>query len=70
MSRVKERREALGMRREGLAAKAGVSLSFILQLESQNPPDPSLDRSRRIARALDTTVDKLFPVDSREKARA
>ena len=61
MNKVKARRVALDMRKEELAAVAEISLSYVNLLESDDPPNPGLDKARRIAKALRTTVDKLFP---------
>ena len=69
MSRIKQLREAQGLRREDVAAKAGISYDYVRKLEVGEVLNPSLDIARAIARVLGTTVDKLFPAD-REKARA
>jgi transcriptional regulator with XRE-family HTH domain len=61
MSRVKEVREARGLRQEELAARAGISFSYVRQLEAADRPTPGLDIARRIADALETTIDALFP---------
>jgi len=62
MNRVREYREALNMKREQLAAKADISYQFVRALESDSPPaDIELGRARRLAKALGTTVSKLFP---------
>lgn len=69
MSKVKETREAQGLRREDLAARAGISYDYVRRLETDDPPTPGLDIARRVAEALGTTVDKLFPRQS-EPVRA
>lgn len=54
-------RVARDMSREALAAKAEISYQFVRVLESENPPEPGLERARKISRALGSTVDKVFP---------
>jgi len=61
MSRLKKHRERSGLRREDLASRAGISLSYVLKLESDDPPTPGLDIARRVAEALGVTVDEVFP---------
>jgi transcriptional regulator with XRE-family HTH domain len=68
MSRVKDAREAKKMERNDLAAKAGISREYVRLLESENPPTPGLDVARAIARALGTSIDKLFPQDQPARA--
>ena len=68
MNRLKETREARGFRKEVVAAGAGISLSYVNQLESDDPPTPGLDVARRIAVVLSTTVDKLFPPQTERAA--
>jgi transcriptional regulator with XRE-family HTH domain len=69
VSKLKKRREALGMRREELAVKAGISFETVRRLEA-NPAEanPTLEVARGIADALDTTIDELFPVVEPETA--
>lgn len=49
------------MDRAALAAKAGITREYVRQLESDNPPTPGLDVARALARALHTSINKLFP---------
>ena len=62
MSKLKRRREALGLRREEVAAKAGISFETVRRLET-NPDEanPTLDVARGLADALDTKIEDLFP---------
>lgn len=60
MSRVKELREAKGLRREDVAAKAGISYDYVRRLEVDNV-NPGLDIARAVAKVLGSTVDKVFP---------
>lgn len=61
MNRVKQHRESRGWRKEDLASRAGISLSYVNLLESKRPPTPGLDRARRIADVLGVEVDAIFP---------
>lgn len=61
MNRVREIRVARDMSREALAAKADISYQFVRVLESNHPPEPGLERARRICRALGSKLDKVFP---------
>lgn len=61
MNRVREFREAMGLRQEALAARADVSYSYVRMLEGDDAPTPRLALARRLAAALETTVDYLFP---------
>lgn len=61
MNRLKEQREALGLRREDVASKADISYDYVRRLEAPDPPTPGLAIARRIADALGTTVDDVFP---------
>lgn len=69
MSKLRERREGVGMRREELAFKAGISADYIRRLET-NPDEanPTLEVARGIAEVLGTTVDELFPAPAPEGA--
>jgi transcriptional regulator with XRE-family HTH domain len=61
MNLVKQVREAKRLRREDLAVRAGISVSYVFKLEREPELMPGLEHARAIARALGTTVDKLFP---------
>jgi transcriptional regulator with XRE-family HTH domain len=60
---VRHRRQELGLSRKELAARLGVSASFITQLE-QGQSSISLPRLYRLAELLDTTPNGLLPVSS------
>lgn len=59
MNRIQERREALGMSREELADKAGITRQAVWNLETGRC-DGMSKTMLAIAKALDTTVDALF----------
>ncbi|WP_404795263.1 helix-turn-helix domain-containing protein [Streptomyces tendae] len=60
---VRHRRQELGMTSKDLAARLGVSASFITQLE-QGQSSISLPRLYRLAELLNTTPNGLLPVSS------
>lgn len=60
---VRDRRQELGMASKELAARLGVSASFITQLE-QGQSSISLPRLYRLAELLRTTPNGLLPVSS------
>lgn len=60
MSRLRQLREARGLRREDLASKAGLSVAYIYRLEAGTSV-PGLDLARRVATVLAVTVDEAFP---------
>ncbi len=64
-SRVREFREARGLRREDVASRAGVSYETVRKLEA-DMHTPGLEMARRIAAALDATVDELWPSEPTE----
>jgi transcriptional regulator with XRE-family HTH domain len=57
--KVRDLREAKGLSLRSLASKAGVSESFVSQVE-RGHANPSVASLRRIAEALDTSVGSLF----------
>lgn len=59
-NRIKERREKLGLNRVQVAAASGLSFQSIINHEAALQT-PNLDTARRIAAALKTTVDDLWP---------
>lgn len=68
-SKLRERREALGLRKEDLASKAGISMETVRRLETgPDEANPTLEVARSIAEALDTTVDELFPAPAPTEA--
>ena len=61
MGRLAERRRALGISQEALARAADCSTSYVVKLEADDPPSPTVPMAQRIALALDTTVDAIWP---------
>ncbi len=55
--RIAERRQKLGLSREQLAARSGVSLTYLQMLESSAAALPSTACLLRLASALETTID-------------
>ncbi len=58
-TRIKELRARYGLTQEDLARKVGVRRETILFME-KGKYNPSLDLAHRVAKALKTTIDKLF----------
>jgi putative transcriptional regulator len=58
-NRIKELRQKLNITQEGLAKIAGVRRETIVFLE-QGKYNPSLNLAYSVAKALKTTIDKLF----------
>lgn len=58
--RIKERREALGMTQEELAKASNVSRGTIVALESGRNRTTTTKTIDRIAKAMNTTVDRIF----------
>ena len=58
--KIKDFREALGMTQEELAQKSGVSRGTISALENGTERTTTTKTLFNIARALNTTVDRLF----------
>ena len=61
MNRIKELREAKGLRKEDIAARAEISYDYVQRLEAGGRQNPSIGIARRIAAALDCEVDDVFP---------
>lgn len=57
---IRVRREALGWDRQRLAREARISYPYVVKLEADEN-SPSLPIARRLAAALRTSVDRLFP---------
>jgi transcriptional regulator with XRE-family HTH domain len=58
--RVRKRRKALGMTAKAVAKAAGVSTSYISQVERGHQEDPSLPTLRRLAEALSMDLHSLL----------
>jgi transcriptional regulator with XRE-family HTH domain len=67
--RVRKRRRALGLTAKALAKAAGVSTSYISQVERGHQKDPSLPALRRLAEALSMDMHALLgaPVPAAEQ---
>jgi transcriptional regulator with XRE-family HTH domain len=61
MNRMREFREARGLRREDVASRGLISYEYVRRLETEDPPVPTLGVARRIAGVLGVTVDQVFP---------
>ena len=57
---LKRLREKRGMTQEQLAAKVGVSQTYIAKLESGAKTNPSLDLLKKLAKALKVKVGELL----------
>ncbi|MBQ8579317.1 MAG: helix-turn-helix transcriptional regulator [Oscillospiraceae bacterium] len=62
--KIKELREAMKMTQEELSRKSGVSRGTICALENGTDRTTTTKTLLNIARALDTTVDRLFYPES------
>lgn len=62
--KIKERREAMRMTQEELSEKSGVSRGTISALENGTDRNTTAKTLLNIARALNTTVDRLFYPES------
>ena len=56
---IRRLRAAAGLTQEELAHKAGMKFSTFVQIEKGRVPNPRIDTLRKIARALDVTLDEL-----------
>lgn len=65
---IRARRDALGLRMVRVAADAGISVQALWAIETGRTQSPSLDVARRLAGALDTDVDSLFPASEEPAA--
>ena len=61
-----QRRQALGLTQEAVARAACVSLSYYGLLDRGEKDTPTVHIARRIAEALGTTVDALWPAPTAE----
>lgn len=60
---IKHRRKELGFSQDELAKKCGVSRQTINAIEN-NKYDPTLSLAFKLSKELQTTVDKLFELES------
>jgi transcriptional regulator with XRE-family HTH domain len=61
--RIRDRRKALGLTLDQLAAASDSSKSYVWELENKSPPRPSAEKLAAIAKALQVTVDWLLGTD-------
>ncbi len=61
-SLIQRRRKWLGLNQEAVAAQLGLKRSGYSRIEQGKIP-VTLDRARKLAAILETTVDDLFPLD-------
>jgi transcriptional regulator with XRE-family HTH domain len=59
-TRLRAARELRGYTQKELATRAGLSASYLATLE-RGDNEPTLPKARRLAAALDVTVDELWP---------
>lgn len=56
---IKKYRNKLRLTQEALARKADISYNTIIKLESKGITDPRMETLKKLATALDTSIDKL-----------
>jgi len=56
---IKKYREKLGISQDKLSKLAGITLHTITKIESVATPDPRIETVKKIADALDVSVDEL-----------
>ena len=61
---IKNLRKSRNLRQEDLALKSGVSRQTIIAIENDRY-NPTLELAIKLARELDTTVEKLFILDGK-----
>jgi transcriptional regulator with XRE-family HTH domain len=62
--RLKELRDKLEMSQIDLASKVGVTQAAISAIELGTIKSPTVDLAQRIAQALNSSVEYLFPVEN------
>lgn len=58
--RLKAKREKKGMTLEQLEKKTGLSVGYLCNLENNKRVNPSMETMKKIAEALESTVQELF----------
>ena len=58
--KIKKRRHELKLTQEGLARKADVSYTTFVKIEADRVKSPSVGTVKKIATALDITIDELI----------
>ena len=56
---IKKYRSKLGLTQEALARKADISYNTIIKLESKGITDPRMETLKKLASALEVSIDKL-----------
>ena len=56
---IKKYRKKLGFTQEALARKANISYNTIIKLEAKSIKDPRMSTLKKLAGALETSMDKL-----------
>ena len=57
---IKKYRDKMGISQDKLSKLAGISLHTITKIESGATPDPRIETVKKIAKALNITVDNLI----------
>ncbi len=57
---IKKYRNKLGVTQEALARKAGISYNTVIKLESRGIKDPRVGTIKKIADALEVSIDTLL----------
>lgn len=63
--RIRTLRKEQNLTLDKLADQAGLSKSYLWELENKDPPRPSAEKLAGIAKALQTTIDYLIGTDSK-----
>jgi len=58
--KIKKRRHELKLTQEGLARKADIPYTTYVKIEADRVKSPSVDTVKKIATALDITIDELI----------
>jgi len=61
MNNLRKIRRARDITQKQLALSIGAGISYVCDLERGHVKQPSLDRARSIANALDSNIDDIFP---------
>ncbi|MFA5157004.1 MAG: helix-turn-helix transcriptional regulator [Candidatus Omnitrophota bacterium] len=56
---IKKHRKKLGLTQEALARKADISYNTVIKLESKGITDPRMETLKKLASALEVSIDKL-----------
>ena len=56
---IKKIRKKLGLTQEALARKADISYNTVIKLESKGITDPRMETLKKLAGALEVSIDKL-----------